>query len=331
MQDTSTFNGFGSIGGVAWDSQTNSLLVTDSDNGDYLYQVPVTGTVTAGQINVTPTTLLSDPDFSTVPYISQVAVRPNGDIFVGDSAGSVANGGAGAAIFEINRTTGAATPVVQTSQFVPGGQDFIGGIGFDSLGHVIYQSGAFNFSGGPPTADVSRALLTGSGAGTTAGPPQLLNSATGSFDLAVTSGNHVLISGIVPQSSDGGTTPYTFGLFEPSLAANAANSLFTFSTSSSADFGESIAYLPGSTDFARYSGAAGGIVAIVLSDDSGLVTGSPGSNIVELIKPVPEPSTALLAFFSGLLMAKFCRRRLTRSSITACAPVNARLPGIDDR
>ncbi len=163
VQDTGTFNGFGSIGGVAWDAQTNSLLVTDSDGGDYLYQVPVTGAVSGGQIQVTPTTLLNDPTFSTVPFISQVAVRPNGDIFVGDSAGGPGSGGPGAAIFEINRTTGAATPVVQTSQ------DFIGGIGFDSAGHLIYQSGAFNFSGGPPTADVNQVLLSGTGASTTAG------------------------------------------------------------------------------------------------------------------------------------------------------------------
>ncbi len=122
----------------------------------------------------------------------------------------------------------------------------------------------------------------------------LLSSATASFDLAVTSGNQVLTSGIIPQSSDGGATPYTFGLFQPGLSSNAISSLLTFPTSNAGDFGESIAYLPGTTEFTANSGAAGGQVAIVLSDLSGAATGTPGNNFVEILRPVPEPATAIL-------------------------------------
>ena len=77
-------------------------------------------------INVTPSTIFSDPTFTVVPFISQVAVRPNGDIFVSDAAGGPDIKGPGAAIFEINRSTGAANQVINT------GQDFTAGMGFIS-------------------------------------------------------------------------------------------------------------------------------------------------------------------------------------------------------
>ena len=147
----------------------------------------------------------------------------------------------------------------------------------------------------------------------------LLSSATASFDLAVTSGNQVLTSGIIPQSSDGGATPYTFGLFQPGLSSNAISSLLTFPTSNAGDFGESIAYLPGTTEFTANSGAAGGQVAIVLSDLSGAATGTPGNNFVEILRPFPNrprrscwrfSSLALLPYYAG-------RRRKSARAVSA--------------
>jgi hypothetical protein len=281
---------FASIGGAAWDPVANKLLITDSDNGNFLYSVPVTGAPSGGHINVSASTLLSDPTGAVVPFISQVAVRPStGDIYVSDAPFGTAT------ILQIDRTTGQAHGVLQANQ------DFTAGIGFDSLGHMIYQSGAFNFSGGPPTANVSQALLSGSGNTTTSGSPQLLSSTVGSFDLAVTLGNHVLITGNVPQSSNG-VEPYTFGLFQPDLATNSTHSLVTFPTASSGDFGASLSYLPGTTNFNPFSGVAGGRVALVLSDFSGVATGTPSSNVVMIVAPGPEPTTrSLLALGLGSL------------------------------
>ena len=294
VQDTGTFSGFGSVGGVAWDATTGDLLVTDSDNGDYLYSVPVTGNVSNGHVDVTPSTILNDPTYSIVPFISQVAVRPNGDIFVSDAAGGPGLSGPGAAIYEINRATGAANSVINT------GQDFTGGMDFDSQGHLIYQTGGFNFAGGPPTASAYQVTLSGTGdATTTSGSPQLLSANVGSFDLAVTLGNHVLITGSVPVSTDGGANPYTFGLFQSGSGTNAADGLFNLPSSSGSEFGESLAYLPGTTDFAPFSGTAGGSVAFVLSQSA------PGgfNDFVVVLRPVPEPATAFLAVMALVLVA----------------------------
>jgi hypothetical protein len=300
VQDTSDFGGFGSVGGVAWDSTTGGLLVTDADGGDFLFSVPVTGSISSGHVNVTPSTILSDPGFSIVPFISQVAVRPNGDIFVSDAAGGPGISGPGAAIYQVDRATGAAHQIINT------GQDYTAGMGFDSQGHLIYQAGAFNFSGGPPTANVYQVVLSGTGdTTTTSGSPQTLFSNVGSFDLAVTLGDHVLTTGAVPQSIDGGANPYTFGLFQPGSGTNAADGLFSVPTGSGSEFGESLAYLPGTSDFAPFSGAAGGRVAFVLSQSG------PGgfSDTVFVVQPVPEPATALLAVMALVLTVAGCKLR----------------------
>ncbi|HVU87366.1 MAG TPA: PEP-CTERM sorting domain-containing protein [Pirellulales bacterium] len=295
VQDTSDFGGFGSVGGVTWDPITGGLLITDSDGGDYLFSVPVTGSISSGHVNVTPSTILSDPGFSVVPFISQVAVRPNGDIFVSDAAGGPGIQGPGASIYEINRSTGAANPVINT------GQDYTAGMGFDSQGHLIYQTGAFNFSGGPPTSSIFQVTLSGTGDATaTSGSPQLLTSNVGSFDLAVTSGDHLLVTGSVPVSTDSGANPYTFGLFQPGLGSNAADGILSLPTASGSEFGESLAYLPGTTDFAPFSGAAGGRVAFVLSQSG---PGAGFSDTVMVVQPVPEPATAALAAVALVLVA----------------------------
>src|SRR6202043_2982980 len=106
-----------------------------------------------GHINVTASTLLSDPGSTIVPFIAHVTVRPGtNDIFVSDSPFGTAG------IFEINRANGATHTVIQTAL------DFTAGIGFDTLGNVIYQAGAFDLSGGAQTAGVYKAALSGTGA-----------------------------------------------------------------------------------------------------------------------------------------------------------------------
>ena len=185
LQDTADFSGFGTVGGITWDAQTGTLLATDSDGGDYVYSIPVTGNVVGGNIISAPQTIFSDPSYSVVPFISSIAVRPNGDIFVSNAAG-----GGAAGIYEIARPAPGSVTTSATT-VVSAGQDFTAGLGFDSHGNLIYQAGAFNF---PSTASVYQVGLTGTGgATTTTGSPQLFNASSanvGSFDLAVTSGDH---------------------------------------------------------------------------------------------------------------------------------------------
>ena len=292
---------FGSVGGAAWDPTTAQLLVTTGDNGSALYSVSVTGALSAGHVTVSALTIFSDPTNTSVPYIAQVAVRPStGDIFVSDAPFG------GADLFQIDRSTGQVHAVAQVDH------DFTAGIGFDSQGHVVFQAGQFDFSGSPPTAELAEAALSGSGNGTTAGTPQTLGSNLASFDLAVTLGDHTLLTGELPQSSDGGASPYTSGLFQPDVATNSTHSIVTFPTSTSGDFGSSLSYLPGSTDFTAFSGAAGGRVAFILSDYSGTATGTPGSNVVMIVSPVPEPASWIL-LAAGTAGLWVCRRRVVQT------------------
>ena len=205
-------------GGMTYDFLGNRLLITDNTADGRLYAVDLSGTKQT----------IAD----SLPAISGVAVRNTGEIFV-----STALGGGLGGVYQIDRTTGAATPVL-------GGLDYGAGLAFDPLGNLVVQDAA---SVAPYLGRLQRLPITEISGGLTFGAAEtIIAGASAAAGVLVDGEGDVFLTGRGGIFSVDG---------EP-----AAETLF-YSSGNPNQFATAITLSPGDAAFEPFTGGTGGRVA----------------------------------------------------------------------
>jgi hypothetical protein len=203
------------VGSMTFDPIGNRVLITDNafispEDPGRMYAVSTTGsqqTIASGIAN-----------------IAGVAVRGTGEIFV-----STANGSGNGAVLQVDRSTGATTPVLN-------GLDFGAGLDFDAVGNLIVQNASDSFVG-----SLQRLPMTHMEGGLIIGSPEPLAGGMVSSAGVVAVGNDFYATGV-------GGLYHVAG--EP-----LAETLFD---SNNGDFATALAFHPGSQPFERFTGPGGG-------------------------------------------------------------------------
>lgn len=237
------------IGGMAYDPITDGLLINDNTSDGRIYSLSKAGTKE----------LLA----SGIPAIAGIAVRGSGEIFVstalGDNLGQV---------YQIDRSSGTATPVVS-------GIDFGAGLAFDSAGDLLVQEAdAITFAG-----RIHRLPISEGDSGLTFGTLiPLIDGMQSSAGIALDSEGDLFTTGSGGLFSVAGQ-PLTENLFDSD------GDPFQFATA--------IAFRPGTAPFEPFAGPDGGRLALMSNF---------GFNNQDTFITVIEPLSAPNADFNGDLL-----------------------------
>ena len=221
-----------------------------------------------------------------LPGVAGVAVRSTGEIFV--STAALFNPGEGK-VYMVDRDSGSTTQVMS-------GLDYGAGLAIDPSGDLVVQQAQFNF---PYAGSLHRIGIDDLGGGALGfDPPQLLLSGMqAGAGVAIDAQGDLFVTG-------------SGGLFEVKGNPLAATSFH--STANPFQFATAISFLPGSGPFESWAG--GGSQLAYFAD----YTGSPEDNVITIIIPVPEPSSAVLSVSGAagvLALASWRRRRGQRERL----------------
>ncbi|TWU29518.1 hypothetical protein [Bythopirellula polymerisocia] len=248
------------IGGMTYDPIADGLLVTDNTADGRIYSLSKTGTKG----------LLA----SGIPAIAGVAVRSTGEIFVssalGDNLGQV---------FQIDRVSGTATPVVS-------GIDYGAGLAFDTNGDLLLQDAdATTFAG-----RIQRLPIFENGGGLTFGSlTPLIDGMQSSAGIAFDSEGDLFSTG-------------PGGLF--AIAGEPLAETLFDSDGDPSQYATAIAFSAGTAPFEPFAGPDGGRMAFMANFGF-----STQDTFITIIEPLPEPNSLLLG---GLLLSLLgARRKLT--------------------
>jgi hypothetical protein len=204
------------VGGMTYDQVGSRVLVTDNTADGRLYAIDSLGMKHTIAMNVAG--------------VADVAVRSTGQIFV-----STAPFGAPGQVLQVDRTTGAATPVM-------GGLGYGAGVAFDVAGNLIVQdANTTTFAG-----RLQRLPMTGTSTELTIGLPEPL------LDGMQSSAGLEIAGGVMYSTGSGGL--YRVGgmpLAETPFDSNGSMS----------QFATAMAFDPGSEPFDGFLGPAGGRLA----------------------------------------------------------------------
>jgi hypothetical protein len=205
------------VGSMAYDAVTDRLLVSDNTADGRLYAVDRSGNQQTIAVDIAG--------------IAGIAVRTSGEIFV-----STAPFGSAGDVRQVDRATGASTPVL-------GELGFGGGLAFDAAGHLLVQDADSTTLAGR----VQRLPVSQSPAGLVFGVAEPVASGmASSAGLAVDSDGDVFSTGSGGLYLVGGAPP--------------AESLFD-SNGAVGQFATAIAFYADSAPFERFAGAQGGRLA----------------------------------------------------------------------
>ncbi len=165
------------VGGMAYDSMGDRLLVTDNAANGQVYAVGKSG----GQ-----TTVASD-----VPAVAGIVVRGGGEILVSTAPGS-GNG----VVYEVDRTTGAKTPKMP-------GLDYGAGLAFDGDDLIVQDSRSTDFRG-----RLQRVFVASDPAGLQFGAPsEILSGMSSSYGIVLDADGDIFTTGVGGIFNVGGTPP----------------------------------------------------------------------------------------------------------------------------
>ena len=224
------------VGGMTYDPLSDGLLITDNTADGRLYAVDKSGV---------RATLATD-----LPLIAGVAVRGSGEIVV-STAGGLGTG----AVLQVNRTNGAATPILT-------GLDFGAGLVFDAQGNLLVQEAdSASFLG-----RLFHVPIAATAGGLVAGVAELLlDNIASSYGVAVDSEGDIFATGVGGVYQVVGTPP--------------SEKLF-YTDGSTAPIATAIAFAAGAEPFAPFAGPDGGRLA--LNANFGFVT---NDLIITLLTP----------------------------------------------
>ncbi|RIK82861.1 MAG: hypothetical protein DCC67_06640 [Planctomycetota bacterium] len=226
------------VGGMAYDPLADRLLITDNTADGRLYAV-------ADGVRQTLATGLS--------AIAGVAVRSTGEIFVSTALGPGQGG-----VFQVDRQTGAASPVL-------GGLDFGAGLAFDNAGDLLVQDAAAT---APYLGRLRRVPISQTPGGLSFGQPTpVIDAASAAAGVLVDSEGDVFVTG-------------RGGVYQ--LSGEPAMESAFFSDDNPQLFATAITLSPDATPFEPFSGPARRVLAVA---DYGFAIEQPAITLLSPAAP----------------------------------------------
>ncbi len=227
---------------------------------------------------INPATGLATTVLSGVDAITDVAVAPDGRIYVTDAAGI--NYDTGAPIGKLWEVAYDSASSSYLSRTIVDGLYYMAGVGIDHSGNVIFQQANGSFAGEVYRLDVSH-----NGSLVSYGTPVLLaGGLSASFDMIMDAQDDIFVSGVggvfeLNRDGAGGFTGSAWAL-------------------DGADYTTSLAFLNGSVPFGPFAG-----------DDSGKLTYIAGYNSPNIVTVTALPEPASLVLLASGLLGLVTRRR----------------------